>query len=825
MGKPIGFYGITLWRIAGRPWLPRSGSLVLCLSVLLAGCGGGGGDGGGGKVDKTAPQSVITFPTGGEVLSGVVDVTWTTTDDNPGVVEIALSNDGETYRVINPSVSDSGSFALNTLNLAAVGFAPDEDEGNSFRIKITPKDIPGNVGNPVETPVFTIDNTPPQISLTSPAGGTVVGGGDVNITWTTVDDNPGTVSIKLSSNSGTDGYDTEIDPGVPDTGSYVWDSSALDGTTYRLQVTATDAAGFTGSPDDTGSDITVDNTPPELASDRLRFEANAVDFLRLWLTPSSEASDPDWASDNVTDTINLERSVYYSPTNNISTYEDAVSNGSVARDWRSTVSATEFLGSIPSAHTMYWNVFVRDQVGNIASFIAQQPSGIRDFAFGTNGIVVIDTLNNNSPDIVNDAVRDNNGKIVVTGQNANREMIVWRFNADGTPDRSFGSGFGNNGYVFASLPSSYFQAQGQAVAIDSTGNIYIAGSASSLTTGDDLALWKFDSSGNPDTGFGVDGFVSHHNAAGGDSADRANAISVSDKAIIVAGTSDDVTSSRAVLWRFDAAGSLDTGFGDKDPVVPDLTMKLGYTVFDSNDTNDSAFYAVKVGAVGDLYVTGMYNADMALWRYHANGVLDISFGDDDPGSADPSVRLGYTVFQSPIDGEDNGESLVLDPDGKIIVTGYIGQNNSSTGQPEMVLWRYTNDGLLDKTFGDPDYFVFPSVRLGYTRHQDATVGQHHKGHGLVLDNAGKIIVTGRGGDGNQTFDMALWRFSRDGSLDTSFNGLGHISHANAAGGNYHDYGVSVLIDDNNKLIVVGNSAADNATPDTDYDLTIWRYLP
>ena len=169
--------------------LTVSGLLELCL-LLICACSGGGS--GGSKTDTTPPATTVTSPNGGEFLSAAHSITWTTTDASPGTVEIRLSGDGgATFpAVLAAAAADTGSYLWDTTG---------HPDGASYRIQITPTDDAGNVGIPVGSlNDFTIDNTDPVVTLTSPAGGEFLSGSR-NITWTTVDDNPSTVEILLSS--------------------------------------------------------------------------------------------------------------------------------------------------------------------------------------------------------------------------------------------------------------------------------------------------------------------------------------------------------------------------------------------------------------------------------------------------------------------------------------------------------------------------------------------------------------------------------------------------------------------------------------------------
>jgi len=67
-------------------------------------------------LDRTAPIVALTAPVGGESLSGIEAITWTTTEANPGTVEIRASTDsGATFDVVvAESAPDTGAFQWRT---------------------------------------------------------------------------------------------------------------------------------------------------------------------------------------------------------------------------------------------------------------------------------------------------------------------------------------------------------------------------------------------------------------------------------------------------------------------------------------------------------------------------------------------------------------------------------------------------------------------------------------------------------------------------------------------------------------------------------------
>ena len=92
-----------------------------------------------------------------------------------------------------------------------------------------------------------------------------------------------------------------------------------------------------------------------------------------------------------------------------------------------------------------------------------------------------------------------------------------------------------------------------------------------------------------------------------------------------------------------------------------------------------------VAGSGELFPEGVFY----VARYNANGNLDSSFG------------TGGIVSLLEPDGADALQSVVIQPDGKIIAGGFIHNLDSSTqlSDADFYLLRLNQDGTLDNTFG------------------------------------------------------------------------------------------------------------------------------
>ncbi len=133
-----------------------------------------------------------------------------------------------------------------------------------------------------------------------------------------------------------------------------------------------------------------------------------------------------------------------------------------------------------------------------------------------------------------------------------------------------------------------------------------------------------------------------------------------------------------------------------------------------------------------------------------------------------------------------------------------------------MIWRYKSDGTLDTSFGNG---------TGYVVHSNAAGGGgNDAGYAITLDSSGRIIVVGmsdRDPSASANHDMVIWRYNPDGTLDTSFNGVGYVVHNGAAGGNGIDAGGGVVLDSAGRILVAGSSTNSGGNR----DMAIWRYNP
>ena len=217
--------------------------------------------------------------------------------------------------------------------------------------------------------------------------------------------------------------------------------------------------------------------------------------------------------------------------------------------------------------------------------------------------------------------------------------------------------------------------------------------------------------------------------------------------------------------------------------------------------------------------------DFAIVRYNTNGSFDNTFSDDGKLLTDFGAN-------------DEGISLVLQPDGKIIVFG--------TSSAKFAISRYNTDGTLDATFSDDgkllisiglsdlaksvalqadgkiilaghtyidvnfDSAYFAIARINSNGTLDNTFSSDGKvftnfenspsfANAVTIQNDGKIVAAGRSYiNGHNNFSLA--RYNSDGSLDNTFSLDGK---QNTVFGTNDYFGMSMAIQPDGKIVVAG----------------------
>jgi uncharacterized delta-60 repeat protein len=126
-------------------------------------------------------------------------------------------------------------------------------------------------------------------------------------------------------------------------------------------------------------------------------------------------------------------------------------------------------------------------------------NGTLDETFGTGGKATLN-VNSDENDYVEDMAILNNGKILLGGYSSG-DFLLMRYNANGTPDNSFGNG----GYLLTDFGNS--QDRAYAIAVDNNGSIFLGGHGyeAGMSGLFHFAVAKYTSNGDLDNTFDADG--------------------------------------------------------------------------------------------------------------------------------------------------------------------------------------------------------------------------------------------------------------------------------------------------------------------------------
>lgn len=251
------------------------------------------------------------------------------------------------------------------------------------------------------------------------------------------------------------------------------------------------------------------------------------------------------------------------------------------------------------------------------------------------------------------------GKLVVTG-NSFGDFAVVRYNSDGSLDTDFKG----TGIVTTSIDSGW--GYGQSVTIQPDNKIIIAGTGTWDGSDHDFTLLRYDQHGTLDHSFNNTGVVT---TPMGGTFDIANSIALqTDGKIIAVGGSGDFSNSDFAIARYNSDGELDTTFNTTGILTTSIT------------SNRDQASSVAIQSNGKIVVAGhsnpiSSNPHIAVVRYNNDGSLDTTFN----GTGIVTTSIGNHSF---------GESITIQQDGKIVVTGYT---TDGFGNSALIAIRYIGD--------------------------------------------------------------------------------------------------------------------------------------
>lgn len=319
------------------------------------------------------------------------------------------------------------------------------------------------------------------------------------------------------------------------------------------------------------------------------------------------------------------------------------------------------------------------------------------------------------------SIEQKDGKILIAGRfynGLNWDFMLARFYADGRLDSSFAQ----NGFAIIDISSD---DRAFSIDLQNDDKIIIAGFVNINNW--DFAVLRFNSNGLLDNTFGNNGIVI--NDFDGDIDVAFSIKTQSDSKIIACGWTFSNASWNFAMIRYNSDGSLDQNFGNKGIVITDVDNV--YNTSHSIAIQEDGKYVV----TGYRYFRERLDTDILLVRYNSDGSIDQSFG------------VNGFVTKDINRNEDFAWDVIIQSDERILVTGYTKSDSSKN----VVTLRFNNNGQIDSTFGDSGVII------------TSIFGFDEEGRHLALQNDGKILVTGYSFNGVDQ-DLFILRINPDGNI-------------------------------------------------------------
>lgn len=187
---------------------------------------------------------------------------------------------------------------------------------------------------------------------------------------------------------------------------------------------------------------------------------------------------------------------------------------------------------------------------------------------------------------------------------------------------------------------------------------------------------------------------------------------------------------------------------------------------------------------------GLKSCSMYVVRYDQRGNASGPYG----------LFLDFTQFDAPI---AVATSMALDPQGRIVVAGFVKENltgwiqpldprlgRADPGSSRMAVARFTPDGYPDASFGQQAMVV-----------TDVAPGQLEQAEAVAIDADGRIVVAGWSDSGTSR-DVTLLRYLDDGSIDLAFGTSGIQRFGRV---DLDEHATSLAIDPYGRILVAGQS--------------------
>ncbi|MEO0101145.1 MAG: SBBP repeat-containing protein [candidate division WOR-3 bacterium] len=344
------------------------------------------------------------------------------------------------------------------------------------------------------------------------------------------------------------------------------------------------------------------------------------------------------------------------------------------------------------------------------------------------------------------------------------------------------------------------QDEGYAIAVDGSGNVYVAGFSTGSGTDWDYATMKYNSSGQLQ-------WVKRYEGPGQDKA-VAMVIDDSGNVYVTGYVVNSGTGRDCMTIKYNSSGETQWE-----------------AIYNGPENSDDWCEGVAVDDSGNVYVTGCSNSQLLLIRYKSNGVQELVlrglFGGsyalghavavDDKGN----IYLGGTRYTSfshydyltakfrpafpylrwnqfyngPANGDDYLFGMAIDNEGNVYVTG-----RSDGVYRDYATIKYDSSGLIQ-----------------WVKRYDGPANYRDEARAIAVDGGGNVYVTGGSYTTTTNFDLVTIKYASSGEEEwvVRYNGLS----------NDDDYGHAIALDESGNVYVTGYSTGSG----TDWDYITIKY--
>ncbi|MFL5804112.1 MAG: Calx-beta domain-containing protein, partial [Roseiflexaceae bacterium] len=363
---------------------------------------------------------------------------------------------------------------------------------------------------------------------------------------------------------------------------------------------------------------------------------------------------------------------------------------------------------------------------------------------------------------------------------------------------------------------------GQGIAVDASGNIFVAGSTRSSNFPTSASTFQSSRNGAQDafvTKLNPSGStVLYSTYLGGSLEDEAHAIAIDSSGMIY-------LTGETRSTNFPMKNALDSTFGGgtcgsnpcNDVFVTKLdpalsgSSQLKYSTYVGGNGEDIGF-GVAADSSGNAFVTGLIAGGLPI----PSKTFDSSYG----GANDAFViKLKTTVTSSGTGsnlyatylggtGDDQGNGIAIDSSGNVYVAGETASSGgSSTGYPTKNPYQPSNGGSDDVFVTKLNPNTTGTSSLLYSTYLGGNADDD--GNAIALDSSGNAYVTGFADSSNWP-TVTPWQSSKAGLKDvflakvnTAASGVPSLTYSTYIGGTNEDRGLAIARDSAGLIYLTG----------------------